>query len=283
MYVSQVLIPHNLRNQASHWLRTLPDCVTSAANRWELDLGAPFNPGGYSSWVAPALDAQGRKRVLKVTANSTENRSQARLLKLLQGRGAVTLLDHFELDGMLVTLLDRLCPGTTLTDAKRDEEARDPVVAAVLRRVWNTDIAGESFPILAEQATSDVADLRQNPRKNLDPRLSVTAADVLERLVARSIDEVILGGDVHTDNILLSGDAWVLIDPEPKVGDRHHDLTTHILNCARLRTAPLALIERLARLAEVDPEILRQWVFVACVIAAEDWTDLVDVAPVLSP
>jgi len=36
------------------WMAKLPSIVAELARRWSLDVGRPFDPGGSSSWVAPA-------------------------------------------------------------------------------------------------------------------------------------------------------------------------------------------------------------------------------------
>jgi streptomycin 6-kinase len=48
------------------WLAALPDRVEELTARWGLDLDDPFEPGGNCSWVAPAIDRDGRDVVLKV-------------------------------------------------------------------------------------------------------------------------------------------------------------------------------------------------------------------------
>src|SRR5579862_3617914 len=41
------------------WLTSLPVLVGQAADLWSLTVGAPFQPGGSTAWVAPARDAAG--------------------------------------------------------------------------------------------------------------------------------------------------------------------------------------------------------------------------------
>ena len=48
------------------WLAQLTDTVTTLADRWDLSVGAPFEPGGQTAWIAPARDPSGRDLVLKV-------------------------------------------------------------------------------------------------------------------------------------------------------------------------------------------------------------------------
>ena len=46
------------------WLEALPSLVAEVAARWDLAVGAPFEPGGNISWVAPVRvrSQRGRRR-----------------------------------------------------------------------------------------------------------------------------------------------------------------------------------------------------------------------------
>src|SRR5690242_6301719 len=48
------------------WLERLPTLVADAASAWQLQVGAPFEPGGNVGWVAPVRRADGTDAVLKV-------------------------------------------------------------------------------------------------------------------------------------------------------------------------------------------------------------------------
>src|SRR5271165_4617106 len=54
------------RPERRDWVARLPGFVAEIAQRWSLDLGAPFQPGGQCAWVAPARTASGARLVLKI-------------------------------------------------------------------------------------------------------------------------------------------------------------------------------------------------------------------------
>ena len=72
--MSDLALPKNLADsiadsqdpQRRAWLDRLPGMVRRLARNWRLELGAPFQPGGQCSWVAPARTADGARLVLKV-------------------------------------------------------------------------------------------------------------------------------------------------------------------------------------------------------------------------
>jgi hypothetical protein len=66
------IIPKNLAYTATwnadvdEWLRGIPDRVDELAQQLSLEIGRPYEPGGFTSWVAPARLADGTDAVLKI-------------------------------------------------------------------------------------------------------------------------------------------------------------------------------------------------------------------------
>lgn len=95
---------------------------------------------------------------------------------------------------------------------------------------------------------------------------------------------VLLATDLHAGNVLASGrEPWLVIDPKPYVGDPAFDALQHMLNCDRLTPEPQRLAERMARLLELDPERVTQWLFARCVLESLDQPELARVATLLAP
>src|SRR5215213_4846903 len=90
------------------WLVRLPSLVNDAASAWQLDVGAPFEPGGNVGWVAPVRRADGSDAVLKVECPGHRNPRAAKGLQHWAGRGAARLLEFHEQSHAL--LLERCVP-----------------------------------------------------------------------------------------------------------------------------------------------------------------------------
>jgi streptomycin 6-kinase len=110
----------------------------------------------------------------------------------------------------------------------------------------------------------------------------------MKELARPAPTDVFLVTDLHAGNVLRSqSESWLAIDPKPFVGDRSYDPVQHLINCeTRLRSNPACLVERIASLAEVDPERPRLWTFArAAADPREDWTNTrwIDIAKALSP
>src|SRR5438445_6532229 len=114
-----LLLPRNLVEAAEHegreaWLASLPDTIRRLADAWSLTVGAPFQPGGQTAWVAPVRDAGGTEMVLKVGWRHPEALHEAEGLRAWGGNGAVRLLAAEELEDTAALLLEACRPGTPL-------------------------------------------------------------------------------------------------------------------------------------------------------------------------
>jgi len=97
----------------------------------------------------------------------------------------------------------------------------------------------------------------------IDPGLARAGIALFRGLPETAEERVLLCTDLHGDNILAARRTpWLVIDPKPYVGDPAYDVLQHMLNCEdRLGGDPAALAARMARLAGVDADRVRQWLF----------------------
>jgi streptomycin 6-kinase len=251
-------------------LDALPGRVEDLAARWGLRLGPPFEPGGNCSWVAPGTDGVGRDVVLKVAWRHSESLHEVEGLAAVGGDGAVEVYasEHVSADttGML---LERCRPGTELRGRPEDEQ--HAVIADLLRRAWAVDLPDDHpFRPLSAMADLWVAEAEARlaaDRGGLDPGLAREGLALFRELARPAPTDVLLLTDLHAGNVL-AGERrpWLLIDPKPFVGDRHYDVTQHLLNCNRsLQADPVRLVAEVADLAGLDAARVRQWLVARCV------------------
>ena len=94
-------LPHNLVDSVGDddddrrcgWVARLPEMVRDLAQRWSLEVGEPYQPGGQCSWVAPAVTSGGSDVVLKVQWRHAEAEDEADGLRAWDGRGAIVVYD----------------------------------------------------------------------------------------------------------------------------------------------------------------------------------------------
>lgn len=284
-------LPRNLvtaarREGRAGWLDTLPAKVVELEQRWSISVGPPFQPGGLTAWVAPAQDGDGRDLVVKLAWRHPETDHEPDALRLWSGHGAVHLYTVEESDDTVALLLERCRTGSTL--ATRPEPEQDQVIAELLPRLWQRPPAGHRFRplrVMCEQWAQEFEAKTQSGRSVLDAGLA-RAGIALFRSLPDSADEArVLCTDLHAGNVLAAQrEPWLVIDPNPYVGDPTYDVLQHMLNCpGRLRADPGGLARRMAELTGLDPQRLELWLFARCVQESPNWPRLASVARRIAP
>jgi streptomycin 6-kinase len=269
------------------WLGRLPGVVSDAAAHWHLRIGAPFQPGGHTAWVAPARTAAEHPVVVKVTWPHFEAENEADGLRLWGGQGAVKLLDTITHSGTRVLLLEACTPGTPLT--AHPEAEQDVVIAGLLRRLWVSPPVGHPLRPLETmcRAWADEFEERETRRRPepADSGLLRHGMELLRLLPTDTETDAVLCTDLHAGNVLSSTrERWLMIDPKPHIGDPAYDLIQHLLNCReRLHANPRGLAERVAGLCGVESDRVGRWLFARCVQESHQWPDLLDVARAVDP
>jgi streptomycin 6-kinase len=276
--VSGLRIPRRLAEEARRegrdaWLAGIPATVHRLRDRWSLDVGDPFEPGGQTAWVAPA----GPDTVLKVAWRHYEAEHEADGLRVWDGDGAVRLLAADTSDDTSALLLERCRPGTDLAGLPEPEQ--DVVIATLLGRLWREPPPRHPFRPLASMCDAWADESEAKPA-TADPGL-VREGLALFRELPRTADRaVLLCTDLHAGNVLAAErEPWLVIDPKPYLGDPSYDALQHMLNCdERLRADPRGLASRMADLLGLEPDRLLLWLFARCVQESPDRPALADVA-----
>ena len=268
------------------WLETLPATVQRLATQWGLVVGAPFQPGGCTAWVAPVVDAGGKDVVLKIGWRHTEALHEAAGLRTWAGEGAVRLYADEEFDDTIGLLLERCLPGTML--ASRPEPEQDLVVADLLPQLWRIPPPGHrlrSLQVMCDQWADEFEQKVAAGSNGLDPGLAREGIALFRSLPATADREVLLCTDLHAENVLAAErQPWLVIDPKPYVGDPTYDPLQHLLNCPRrLHADPRGLVTRMADLLGLDRDRLLSWLFARCVQESADWPSLADIARQIVP
>jgi streptomycin 6-kinase len=268
------------------WLDSLPATVAHLQQRWAIRVGAPFQPGGQTAWVAPAT-RHSDDLVLKVLWRHPEAEHEADGLRVWDGDGAVLLYDACDVDAETIALLIERCrPGSPLTE--RPEPEQDVVVAGLLRRLWRKPPPGHAFRPLEEMCRMWADEFERRDaagRGPLDAGLARDGIELYRSLPASADRQVLLCTDLHAGNVLAAErEPWLVVDPKPYVGDPAYDAVQHMLNCeTRLHADPRGLTRRVADLLGLDPGRLLLWLFARCVQESPDWPSLANVARRVAP
>lgn len=268
------------------WLETLAETVSQCARRWSLTVDAPFQPGGQTAWVAPAVMSDGTHLVLKLLWPHHEAEHEAEGLRIWRGQGTVRLFASERFPNTIALLLERCEPGTSL--ALLPEPDQDVVIAGLLRRLWLEPPPGSGFRPLTEMCDLWAAEFEDKVvagQISIDRRHARRAMELFRSLPEAPDRQALLCTDLHAGNVLSAQrEPWLAIDPKPYVGDPTYDALQHMLNCdERLLADPTGLAHRMAGLLGLDPERLLLWLFARCVQESPEHAVLGEVASLIAP
>lgn len=281
------VIPDDFVSKASNfhgeegiaWIDRLPTILANCEQRWRLTFAPPFAYQSYAyHYIAPATRSDGTAVVVKVHAPTEEFTQEAEALRLFDGRGMVRLLDYDMNDKAL--LLERLEPGTPLSELEDDEEATSQA-AAVMRQLWRPVAPGHPFPSVIDWGRGFLR-LRQHYEGGNGPfpaALLEEAETLYAELSASMTEQVLLHGDLHHENILAAERApWLAIDPKGVIGEPTYETGALLRNrLPDLRDAPRAVrvltrrVDLLAELLDLDRARIRNWAMAQAVLSAW-WT-----------
>jgi streptomycin 6-kinase len=251
-------------------LAALPERIEMLVERWGLELGEPFEPGGHCAWVAPGVDRDRREVALKVAWHHTEALHEAEGLAALAGRAAVAVFrfEHLAPGDATAMLLERCRPGTELR--ARPEDEQHPVITDLLRQVWAVALPSthpfRPLSVMVDDWAARAAERLADEPNRIDSGLARDGLGLFRELARDSSHEVLLVTDLHAGNVLSSKRTpWLIIDPKPYVGDPHYDVLQHLLNSESLSADPVGLATNVAELAGLDPTRVRHWLFARCV------------------
>ena len=186
------------------WLANLPTVVAELRQRWSLTLGAPFEPGGQTSWVAPATDGRGREVVLKVGWQHPEAADEAAGLRAWSGYGAVLVQETWSDEHTNALLLERCVPGTAL-GRDTPESEQDIIIAGLLRGLWRRPVDGHSFRPLWQMCAAWADEFERDRAPipgRFDPGLARAGIELFRLLPTQAADSALLCTDLHAGNVI---------------------------------------------------------------------------------
>ena len=264
------------------WLDELPALLAAIAARWSLTLEAPFPHLSYH-YVAPALDAQGNRVVVKAGVPTRSLAREMAALRHFGGAGAVRLLNGDEEMGVMI--LEHVRPGTPLTSLN-DDEAIIREAVRLMQRLWRPVGPDHNFSRVAYWA-DDFRRLRarfQGGTGPFPPPLVERAERVFRQAAREDNVSILLHGDMHPRNILAAErEPWLAIDPKGVVGDPLYDVAC-LLNAVPpmpdkrvVRRMTARRVDLLAELLAVPRDRILRWALADNVLAA--WWSYEDDTP----
>jgi streptomycin 6-kinase len=240
-------------------LQELPELIARCVTRWDLTLLPAFEPGGDSSWTAPVKRSNGDLAVLQITVPLPVHHDHVTALQAWAGRGAVRLFAHDP--AIRATLMECCVPGTDAVNLSPGDA--DDVAVEVLSQLWAVTRPASGLEPLTEAAVQRalVMEARADQFGDVvDPGPFREAARLFTSLPTSSARAVLLHGDFHRRNLLLSERGWLAIDPSSMAGDPSFDVAMflqHDMHKPTTATRVDALADRLG----LERQRTRAWLF----------------------
>jgi streptomycin 6-kinase len=251
------------------WLAELPDLIASCATRWGLTLLPAFEPGGDASWTAPVRRSTGEPAVLQITVPMPVRHDHVTALRAWAGRGAVKVFAHDA--AIRATLMELCAPGTDAAEMSSAEA--DDVAADILPQLWAADLPNSMHP---DSLVTNAAGRAQLMGARADQFGEVIdagpfheASRLFTSLPVTAARAVLLHGDFHRRNVLLSERGWLAVDPCSMVGDPAFDVARFLMNDMN-DPATAVRADALADRLGLDRDRTRAWLF-ALATQAGSW------------
>jgi len=240
------------------WLQELPRLIERCLSQWDLTLLPAFEPGGDSSWTAPVKRSNGALAVLQITVPLPVDHDHVTALRAWSGLGAVRLFADDP--AIRATLMECCVPGIDAADLSPDEA--DDVAVEVLSQLWAATLPASDLESLAEVTVqrAQVMEGRADQFADVvDPGPFREAAQLFTSLPA-SAARVLLHGDFHRRNVLLSGRGWLAIDPSAMAGDPAFDVAMFLRQDMH-NPATTTRVDALADRLGLERQRTRAWLF----------------------
>jgi streptomycin 6-kinase len=234
------------------WLTSIPSLIQTHEQQWNITVHPPF-PLSYN-YVAPATRHDGHKVVIKLGyPKDPEIQTEIKALAHFNGVSCVRLLASNPKQA--VFLIEAIEPGMPLSSLD-DYLRATKIIAQVMKRLHKPLPKNHSFISVSQWAQAIDRYKKRFPRNGPLPISLVNQAqELFAYLIASSKPEVLVHGDLHHDNILLSANqGWVAIDPKGIAAEPAYEVAAMIRNPHQ----KLASIEDLAPLLRNRIDILSQ-------------------------
>ena len=235
--------------EGEKWLKNLPQTTRNISAKMHLSELTPVSNLSYNYVLSGLRD--GMPIILKLGFNTADLKKEVDALNLFAKFGAVKVLA--EEDGLI--LLQRCIPGSSLkTHVSLKPNEILEIACRIMKRLHKATIhAGHHFPHVKDW----IAALEKE--WDLPIYYLQKARQLSKRLLQKSTEEALLHGDLHYDNILKNGRAWVVIDPKGLIGPPIFETWALILNIENDT-------QFIADFFNFDLQDVRDWYFIRLIL-----------------
>lgn len=253
-------------DQGRAWLKALPSTIDALANQWGLSNLAPIKNLSYN-YVMTGF--QGTMPIaLKIGCDQFEMQKEMEVINAYDGNRCIGLIDSNMAYNAI--LLELAVPGTSLLSFFPD--ADDQAIEHTIAIMQSLHAMPIPLDVKIPTVANWLKDLFEPPVADHMHHIH-KAQKIAQRLLAtQPAKDVLLHGDLHHGNILLSARGWLAIDPKGVIGDPAFEVCAFIRNPYPEQLKPRELnvhrIEQFALRMAIDKQRLHEWMYVRVVLDA---------------
>ena len=256
------------------WLENLPQIIKSYEEKWELKVLSPLHLS--YNYVAPADLLDGKHAILKISfPDNHEFITELEALKFYAAKGSIKIERADIKNGVM--LLEKAVPGLRLREIieERKQISYASQVLKDLHRPIHSDYPYK-FPTIAAWTKVFARHKKAYSGKSnpVPSWMFKKAEEIFNQYLGEKTEQVLLHGDLHSDNILSSERGWLSIDPKGIIGEREFELGAYLRNpyCDFPKGSNYKKLEtdRILHFSEelgFDKERLQNWAFACAVIS----------------
>lgn len=259
-------------NKGQDWLNSLSGTLFKLKQKWKLNSCKPLDNLSYNYVCGAYSNKYKAKVIIKIGCDTQEIFREVSALKFYNSNSCVKLIDYDA--NYNAILLEELKPGNSLKTLFLHQDELAAVHAAnLIKRLTSNSLKDTAnFPkiehwlegLASEKTDNKILNYHINKAKFLSSKLLNSARE-----------PVFLHGDLHHDNILLSGNSWIAIDPKGVIGEADYEVGAFIRNPSKELIAHPAVkeiiykrFEIFAKLLNLDEHRIREWCYVQAVVAS---------------
>jgi len=264
-------------DKGKKWLEDLPQIIEHYEEKWKIKVFPPFHLS--YNYVAPAHASNGKHGVLKISfPDNHEFIMELEALNFYNGDGSIRILQEDRENEAI--LLEKAEPGVRLREIT-NEKKQISLASQVLKKLHKPISLNYSFkfPALTDWAKAFDRHKKTFVSKS-DPIpqwMFEKANEIFTQYIKENKEQVLLHGDLHSDNILFSERGWLSIDPKGVIGERAFELGAYLRNpyydFPKGSDYKKLEINRISQFSEelgLDKERIRNWAF-ACAVISLIW------------
>jgi streptomycin 6-kinase len=249
------------------WLKKLPNTIRILSKFWNLKNLNVVNNLSYNYVMSGEQDS--KPIIIKIGCDQKDINRELIALNFYNKNNCIELLDHnLEYNALL---LEQAIPGKSLASFYPNEDDKAiEITAKIIQSLHSKEI---KIDLKLPSLNDEFKDLFTPHDELINSYHIKKAQELATHLLTSQSKKVLLHGDLHHDNILLSQRGYLAIDPKGIIGDHVYEICAFIRNpnphkILKSKKLILHRLELFSEYLSIDKQRLHEWIYVKAVLEA---------------